>query len=66
MEAEASITGLGPTKDARVSKDSNIIAAIPPERGFRACIECRRKKTRCMQGLLNFPTFLPTSLILNL
>ncbi|KAK1447359.1 hypothetical protein CMEL01_09198 [Colletotrichum melonis] len=42
MEAEASITGLGPTKDARVSKDSNIIAAIPPERGFRACIECRR------------------------
>ncbi|KAK1495498.1 hypothetical protein CCUS01_13379 [Colletotrichum cuscutae] len=42
MEAEASITGLGPTKDARVSKDSNIIAAIPPERRFRACIECRR------------------------
>ncbi|KAG7044211.1 hypothetical protein JMJ77_0012026 [Colletotrichum scovillei] len=42
MEIEASIAGLGSTKDGRVSKESHIIAAIPPERGFRACIECRR------------------------
>ncbi|KAK1674052.1 fungal-specific transcription factor domain-containing protein [Colletotrichum godetiae] len=47
MEVEASTAGIGTTIEARISKDSHILATASPERGFRACIECRRKKTRC-------------------